>query len=242
MKTDLPRQEIEIFDREVGLWPAEAHLIAEFFPEPPARVLDLGCGNGRTTIPLASLGYNVVGVDLSPDAIAAARRRGPNLDFRVGDAAALEFPDGEFDAALFSWNGLDCLPTLELRRRALREIRRVLRAGGRFLFSSHNALGCWGRLIKPPALTMRALRFLLDQFPPHRSHREWYFAWRDSTEGRRIFRYYSAPPGRNVRELTAAGWRVLAVRSDLQPDRPARTWRDVHVHYACERAEIEQRA
>jgi len=54
-----------------------------------SRVLDMGCGRGRHAIPLALLGYRVVGVDLSENSIKEARRRAEALDltidFRVGD-------------------------------------------------------------------------------------------------------------------------------------------------------------
>jgi trans-aconitate methyltransferase len=59
------------------------------------RILDLGCGDGVLTEKLVALGVQVVGIDNSPDMIAAARQRG--LDARVMDARALLF-DNEFDA------------------------------------------------------------------------------------------------------------------------------------------------
>jgi trans-aconitate methyltransferase len=59
------------------------------------RILDLGCGDGVLTEKLVALGVQVVGIDNSPDMIAAARQRG--LNARVMDARALLF-DNEFDA------------------------------------------------------------------------------------------------------------------------------------------------
>lgn len=64
-------------------------------PEPGEHILDLGCGDGVLTEKLAATGTQVVGVDSSPDMIAAARRRG--LDARLMDATGLTFDD-EFDA------------------------------------------------------------------------------------------------------------------------------------------------
>ncbi len=63
-------------------------------PQAGERILDLGCGDGVLTEKLIALGAHVVGIDSSPDMVAAARRRG--LDARVMDARALSF-ENEFD-------------------------------------------------------------------------------------------------------------------------------------------------
>src|SRR5689334_12418402 len=97
------------YTQEEGLRPLESELIDELFPAPPAQVLDLGCGAGRTTIGLARRGFRVTAIDLSRGLLAEARRRYPDLDFREMDATRLEFPDESFDAALFSYNGIDCI-------------------------------------------------------------------------------------------------------------------------------------
>jgi len=95
-------------------------------PKPGERVLDLGCGDGALTAALAAAGAEVVGVDASPDMVAAARARG--LDVRVGDAAALSF-EAEFDA-VFSNAALHWVVEAET---AVAGIARALRPGGRFV-------------------------------------------------------------------------------------------------------------
>jgi SAM-dependent methyltransferase len=91
----------------------------------PARVLDVGCGSGRLAATLAV--QEVVCVDSSPAAVAAAGRRG--LAAEVADAQELPFEDGSFDVVLCN----HVLYHVPDQRRALRELRRVLRPGGRFV-------------------------------------------------------------------------------------------------------------
>lgn len=72
-------------------------------------VLDIGTGNGRLAFDAARLARHVLGVDPSPDAIAAARERARgeglrNIEFRVGDACDLDVGRERFDLAIFSWS------------------------------------------------------------------------------------------------------------------------------------------
>ena len=107
------------------------------------RMLDLGVGGGRTTIHFAPHAGEYVGVDYSAPLVEACRRRfadsgWEHVTFDVGDARELAYEDDSFDFVMFSWNGLDAVGDEPDRLRALREIRRVLRLGGRFFFSAHN--------------------------------------------------------------------------------------------------------
>ena len=117
---------------------SEEYLIRRYM-HPGMRVLDLGCGTGRTTIHVKNRGCDVVGVDLSDAMIRRARERHPGIDFRVGDALALDFPDASFNAVFFSFNGIDNLFPFSERVTVLREMLRVLRPEGILAYSSHNA-------------------------------------------------------------------------------------------------------
>lgn len=121
-----------------GLEPAESTIVSEYFPDEECRILDLGCGTGRTTAPLAEREYSVVGVDLMPSLIEKARETHPQLSFQVGDATELEFPDETFGAVLFAGRGIDDIPTKAGRLRALLEVWRVLRPGGVLAFDVKN--------------------------------------------------------------------------------------------------------
>jgi ubiquinone/menaquinone biosynthesis C-methylase UbiE len=98
---------------------------------PGTRLLDVATGPGFVAGAAAARGATVVGLDFSPAMIAEARRRLPALSFREGDAEALPFDSGSFDAVVMNF-GL-----LHLARpdAALAEAHRVLRTGGRYAFT-----------------------------------------------------------------------------------------------------------
>jgi SAM-dependent methyltransferase len=94
------------------------------------RVLDAGCAFGFGTARLAR-SREVVGLELSADYLAEARRRYPDLTLVRGDVQALPFADGSFDAVVL----LDVLEHLPDPAAALREARRVVRPGGALVLS-----------------------------------------------------------------------------------------------------------
>jgi ubiquinone/menaquinone biosynthesis C-methylase UbiE len=108
--------------------------LLEFVDLPePANILDLGCGTGRLLNRLAShlATLKGTGLDLSPQMIRHARRSNchhPRLIFLEGNAEALPFADGQFDAVFNSFSFLH-YPNPE---RVLAEVGRVLCSGGRF--------------------------------------------------------------------------------------------------------------
>jgi len=95
---------------------------------PGDRVLDAACGTGDFAVADHRAGaLEVTGLDFSPRMLERARRKAPGLRFVEGDLLALPFDDGSFDAATVGF-GVRNVSDLEL---ALRELRRVLRPGGR---------------------------------------------------------------------------------------------------------------
>jgi SAM-dependent methyltransferase len=105
---------------------------------PGSSVLETGCGYGRVAFRLAERAGRVTGIDSSAESIAMARtlaRGAAGLEFRVMDAAALEFPNATFDVTACVQNGI-CAFRVDSAR-LLREAARVTRPGGRVIFSSY---------------------------------------------------------------------------------------------------------
>ena len=96
-------------------------------------LLDLGCGSGRFTLPLRGADHDVVGLDVSPVALAAFRRQSPTAPLVRADAVRLPFGDASFDGVL----AIQSLDYVELRA-FMRECSRVLRPGGLLIFDALN--------------------------------------------------------------------------------------------------------
>jgi SAM-dependent methyltransferase len=99
----------------------------------PRRVLEVGCGEGELAERMVrELGVDLVAVDQSERMVELTRARG--IDARVGDVQDLDFPDAAFDCAVAAWM-LFHVANLE---RALGELARVLRPGGRLVATTNS--------------------------------------------------------------------------------------------------------
>jgi SAM-dependent methyltransferase len=138
--------------------PAAEGLLAVVDPRPGERVLDVACGTGivaRLAAEAVGPGGAVAGVDIAPDMIDVARAApappAPAVDWGVGDAASLPFPDGRFDLVTCQM-GLMFMD----RAAAVAEMRRVLASGGRLAITTP------GRIQPPFEAMERAIAAHID--------------------------------------------------------------------------------
>jgi SAM-dependent methyltransferase len=109
---------------------SHADIVRELLAGKGESVLDVGCGAGSFTWLLAALFKRIAGLDPKAaridEAKAAARQKGLDIDFRVGEAERMPFPDASFDVVVFS-NSLHHIPGMDA---ALAEAARVVKPGG----------------------------------------------------------------------------------------------------------------
>ncbi|AKC82170.1 methylase [Verrucomicrobia bacterium IMCC26134] len=135
---------------DLGLWASERLMLERILPPPPAAnfpILEAGCGAGRISVALHSLGYqNLTGFDFAGElveqAVSLATARSAAITFHHADATKLgqhpAFASASFAAALFLFNGLMQIPLRRNRRRALRQIAAVCQPGAPLLFTTHD--------------------------------------------------------------------------------------------------------
>ena len=186
-----------------GLNPREDAIVRSTFAGMGGRALDVGCGYGRTSRPLAEMGFRVTAIDIVPRMIAEARAATPGVGFCVMSATDLGFADASFDCALFSANGIDCIAPQSKRLRALRELHRVLRPGGVLVYSAHNWAGFVSTSLRIPSRGAELLRNLVrGRLLPG------YFRLRQP--GGELVLHYGLPR-MEVRALRAAGFKTAIV-------------------------------
>lgn len=116
--------------------------------QPGQRVLDVACGAGQLSLPVARAGAVVTGVDIATNLIEQAKSRaveaGLAIEFEEGDAEALELPDGSFDL-VFSLIGAMFAPRPD---RVASEFLRVCRSGGRIAMGNWTPGGFIGQMFK----------------------------------------------------------------------------------------------
>lgn len=101
-----------------------------------ALCADFGCGPGQTTRFLYDHGLkNIIGIDLAPAMVSAARKLSPDIKFETGDLLNIAYPPGSLGSAIAFYSIVHF--TTDQIRKCFEEINRVLKPGGEFLLSFH---------------------------------------------------------------------------------------------------------
>jgi len=194
-----------------GLRESEAGLLG------PVRGLDsleVGCGAGPCSRWLAGAGARPVGVDISAVQLRHAReldrRTGITIPVLLGDAAALPFADCSFDVACSAYGAL---PFVADSSAVHREVARVLRPGGRWVFSvTHPVRWCFPDDPGPGGLTVR------DSYFDRRPYVEY------DSSGLPSYVEHHRTLGDHVREIVAAGLELVELIEPEWPEGHDRTW------------------
>ena len=132
------------------------HSVDRLGPGDDEQIIDIGTGTGLAARELARRGANVTGVDIADGMLAAARAiaqdHGLDIEFRTGDAEALPFDDGAFDAAISTYGIMFSADP----KKAASELARVVKPGGRV------AIAAW----TPDSNAMAMREVLMAYAPP----------------------------------------------------------------------------
>ena len=103
-----------------------------------SKIIDIARGTGTQSIKFAKKGYQVVGVDISPDMISRARLKGgefSKLSFEIDNAESINYPDSHFDIATLSF-ALHDMPD-PMRQKVIQEMKRVTKSGGKIIIADY---------------------------------------------------------------------------------------------------------
>jgi SAM-dependent methyltransferase len=187
-----------------GLRESEARLLGDVTGR---LVLEVGAGAAQCSRWLVGQGARAVATDVSAGMLAQAR----SLDARTGtavplvqaDARALPFPDGAFDAAFTAFGAIPFVPDAT---RVHAEVARVLRPGGRWVFSTTHPIR-WAFPDLPDERGLTAFRSYFDRTP-----------YVEVTDGRLAVAEYHRTLGDHVADVVGAGLRIERL---VEPEWPA---------------------
>jgi SAM-dependent methyltransferase len=144
------------------------HLLraAGMMPLTSRQILEIGCGSGGELSRLRQFGAeakNLIGVDLQPESVEAARRQHPELRFEVGNGERLSFPNAQFDLVVCS-TVFSSILAEGMAQAVVREISRVLVPGGTILWYDFRFNNPWNPQVK--GMSRAAIRQLFPGFEP----------------------------------------------------------------------------
>ena len=139
----------------------EDYLISKFFltESKESKIVEAGCGGGRILLDLQKRGFkNLYGFDLAGHLLKSAEEKIKQLNLNIAlskqNAVSLDYPDGFFDYAIYLQQIMSFIESSDDRKRAINECYRILKAGGRGIFSF---LWWKGRAINFPLAILKVL-------------------------------------------------------------------------------------
>ncbi|KPI26158.1 class I SAM-dependent methyltransferase [Streptomyces sp. NPDC054950] len=187
-----------------GLDEVEAELLGPPEELKGKSVLEIGAGAAQCARWLTAQGARPVALDLSHRQLQHALRIGVSFPLVCADAGALPFADGSFDLACSAYGALPFVADPVL---VLKEVRRVLRPGGRFVFSvTHPIRWAFPDEPGPEGLTVSSSYF--DRTP---------YVEQDD-QGRAVYVEHHRTLGDRVRDIVAGGFRLVDL---VEPEWPA---------------------
>ncbi|GHF31213.1 MULTISPECIES: class I SAM-dependent methyltransferase [Streptomyces] len=193
-----------------GLDEAEAGLLGPAAGLAGLRVLEIGAGAAQCSRWLAAQGAHPVALDLSHRQLQHALRIGADFPLVEADAGALPFADGSFDLACSAYGAIPFVADPVL---VMREVHRVLRPGGRWVFSvTHPVRWAFPDEPGPEGLSVAASYF--DRTP---------YVEQDET-GRAVYVEHHRTIGDRVRDVVAGGFRLLDLVEPEWPDWNRQEW------------------
>lgn len=193
-----------------GLREADAGLLGDIRGQ---RVLELGCGAAAGARWLRAAGARAVGLDLSAGMLRHARVAGDRTGVRVplvqADALALPFRDGCFDTVCTAFGAV---PFVADSAALMREVARVLRPGGRFVFAVTHPMR-WVFPDDPGKTGLTAVQSYFDRRP-----------YVEHEDGVPAYVEQHRTMGDRVRELVAAGLVLVDLVEPEWPDGHERSW------------------
>ncbi len=130
------------------IMPVAEEFIARLPSRPGMHVLDVACGSGNLAVAATRRGGRAKGVDIAANLVAQARERaaaeGLDIEFREGDAEALPYPDGSFDAVVTMFGAMFA-PRPDV---VVTELLRVTRPGGFIAMANWTPEGFIGRMFE----------------------------------------------------------------------------------------------
>lgn len=108
----------------------------------PKKVLEAGCGTGRILLPLAKLGYNIEGFDLSENMLKELNKKNSNVKTKIGDIEKIPYKDETFDLTY----SITVLMHMSKIDKAIKEMIRVTKKGGYIIFDLPNKESIWTKI------------------------------------------------------------------------------------------------